>query len=88
MCKSSFGYRKAEKDLLAIALVDDLEVKCVHLNCSWQGVEAVRSKHQRCCTFKPKNEKIPQPDKVKFVEVTDFDSTDDNEVQIIDENYP
>jgi len=38
VCRTPFGARNPEKDLLATAMVDELEVKCAHANCQWQGV--------------------------------------------------
>ena len=55
LCKQSLNKRNIEKDLLALALVDDLEVKCCHEGCGWIGVESIRKKHQRCCEYKPRN---------------------------------
>ena len=55
LCKGNLSKREPEKDLLALALVDDLGIMCCHEGCSWVGVESIRKKHQRCCGFKPKN---------------------------------
>ena len=67
MCKFSLTKRDPEKDLLAIALVDELEVKCCHLGCSWIGVESVRKKHQRCCSYKPRSSTIVNLSKKEVV---------------------
>jgi len=57
VCKRGFGHRELEKDLIANKIIDDLEVKCIHVGCSWQGAESLRNKHQRCCTYKPRKER-------------------------------
>lgn len=59
-CKKSINSRKLEKDLIASAFVNNLPVKCSHTGCSWQGVESIRKKHQRCCEYKPKNADVPE----------------------------
>jgi hypothetical protein len=54
LCKRSIRKRKLEKDFIALNLVDDLPARCVHPNCSWEGLYSLVKKHQRWCEFKPK----------------------------------
>ena len=63
--------RKLEKDLLAAALVDDLHVECCHKGCNWNGVEAVRKKHQRTCLYRPRRD--VEVGTKNVVELSDFE---------------
>lgn len=53
LCKQSIKKRKLEKDLIAFNIIDDLQSKCMHENCHWEGAYSQLKKHQRWCEFKP-----------------------------------
>ena len=56
LCKQSIKKRKLEKDLIAFNIIDDLQSKCMHENCPWEGAYSQLKKHQRWCEFKPKKQ--------------------------------
>lgn len=69
-CKKDYSRRKLEKDFLASKMVDDLQVKCSHPSCDWQGINSCLKKHQRVCDYREKK---------------NFKETSENECVVIDE---
>ena len=43
-----------EKDLIALNIIDDLPLRCIHPDCGWIGPYSLVKKHQRECEYRPK----------------------------------
>lgn len=89
ICKRSIAARRLESDLVACAMVDDIEVRCFYGGCKWQGVESERLKHQRFCSLRPKNDDFLIQKQTLVIELTEHDeSNEDSSVQILSDDSP
>lgn len=87
ICKQSIGARRLESDLVACAMVGDIEVRCFYSGCKWEGLESERLKHQRFCSLRPKNDDFLKQTQALVIELTELDeSNEDSSVQIVSED--
>lgn len=62
-------------------MVDELQVKCSHEQCKWEGIYSVLKKHQRRCVWKPRKEPVALGN---VPQISISDTEDNTEVIIVE----